>query len=50
MTSENILKIAAKALDDKKGENISVLIIEEISSLAEYFLIATAMDNFLKKT
>ncbi len=45
MTSENILKIAAKALDDKKGENISVLKIEEISSLAEYFLIATATSS-----
>ena len=45
MTSENILKIAAKALDDKKAEDISVLRIEEISSLAEYFLIATATSS-----
>ena len=45
MTSENILKIAAKALDDKKASDISVLKIDEISSLAEYFLIATASSS-----
>ena len=45
MTSENILKIATKAFDDKKAFDISVLKIDEISSLAEYFLIATATSS-----
>lgn len=45
MQSEQILKIAANALSNKKAENISALKIEEISSLAEYFLIATATSS-----
>lgn len=45
MKSEEILKIAARALDDKKAENITALKIEELTSLAEYFLIATATSN-----
>ncbi|MBR4911182.1 MAG: ribosome silencing factor [Clostridia bacterium] len=45
MKSEEILKLAAKALDDKKAENISAVKIEELSPLAEYFLIATATSN-----
>lgn len=45
MTAENILKIAAKALDDKKAENLSSVKVENLTSLAEYFLIATATSN-----
>lgn len=45
MTAENILKIAAKALDDKKAENLSAVKVENLTSLAEYFLIATATSN-----
>ena len=45
MKAENILKIAANALNDKKAENISILKIEELSSLAEYFLLATATSS-----
>ena len=45
MSSEQILKIAAKALDDKKAENLSAVKIEDLTPLAEYFLIATATSN-----
>lgn len=45
MKSENILKIAASALDNKKAENLTAIKIEDLTSLAEYFLIATATSN-----
>ena len=45
MTAETILRIAAKALDDKKAENLSAVKVEKLTSLAEYFLIATATSN-----
>lgn len=41
MTSLELAKQAAKLLDDKKAENISVIKIDDISSLADYFVIAT---------
>jgi len=36
---------AAKALDDKKGLDIRLLKIQDISSLADYFLICTGTSN-----
>lgn len=45
MKSEQILKAAAKALDNKKAENLSAVSVEDLTSLAEYFLIATATSN-----
>ena len=45
MNSESILNIAAKALDDKKAEGIMAINVENLTSLAEYFLIATATSN-----
>ena len=41
MNSFELAKTAAKLLDEKKAEQISVIKIEEISSLADYFVIAT---------
>lgn len=35
-----LAKTAAKLLDEKKAENISVIKIDDISSLADYFVIA----------
>lgn len=35
----------AKALDEKKAGEIKVLRVDEVSSLAEYFVIATATSN-----
>ncbi|MBE5921544.1 MAG: ribosome silencing factor [Lachnospiraceae bacterium] len=40
MNTLEIAKIAYDALDDKKGEDIRVLDIHEISSLADYFIIS----------
>ena len=34
-----IVKIASEALEDKKGEELRILDIHEISSLADYFVI-----------
>lgn len=39
------LKVAVKALDAKIAEDINVLKIEEISALAEYFIICTGNSN-----
>ena len=37
MTSKELAKIAYNALDDKKGVNISIIDISEISTIADYF-------------
>lgn len=42
ITVEQMLKIAYDAIDDKKGEQIAVLNIGKISSLCDYFVIASA--------
>ena len=36
----NIVKQAVEALEDKKAEDITVIDISEVSSIAEYFIIA----------
>ena len=38
--SKLMAKLACKALDDKKGEDIKVIDISQISVLADYFVIA----------
>ncbi len=40
-TSRELAEIAVAALEDKKGEDISVLDIQEVSVIADYFVIAT---------
>ena len=40
MISRELAKIAVKALEDKKGEDITVIDISEISTLADFFIIA----------
>ena len=40
MESRELAKIASHALDEKKGINISIIDISEISTLADYFIIA----------
>lgn len=42
--SKNMVRTAVKALEDKKGENISIIDISSISVMADYFVIASA-DN-----
>ncbi len=38
-------KQAARLLDEKKAERINVIKIDDISSLADYFVIATGISN-----
>ncbi len=38
--ANEVLKLIYNAIDDKLGEDIKVICIDEISSLAEYFIIA----------
>ena len=38
--SAEMVKIAAKALEDKKAEDIRVIDIREISTIADFFVIA----------
>lgn len=40
MTSRDMAKLAVKALEDKKGNNIKILDISNISSMGDYFVIA----------
>lgn len=42
MTDIQELEIAVKALDSKKARDIKVLKVEELTTLASYFVIATA--------
>jgi len=42
MTNEELIKILYDALDDKKAHTIKVLDIEKISTIADYFVIASA--------
>ena len=39
-TSKEMTKLAVTALEDKKAENIKLIDIETVSSLADYFIIA----------
>ena len=41
MTSVEFAKAAAKALDDKKGQEIKILKIDDLTIIADYFVIAT---------
>ena len=45
MTSLELAKKAAAFLDSKKAEKLNVIEIENISSLADYFVIATGSSN-----
>ena len=42
MTVEQMTKVIYDAIDDKLGQDISILKIGEVSSLCEYFVVATA--------
>lgn len=43
--SVEMTKIALKALEDKKGEDIKVIDISEVSVLADYFIIASGTNR-----
>ena len=42
MTVEQITKVIYDAIDDKLGQDISIINIGKVSSLCDYFVIATA--------
>ena len=44
-TSRKMAQMAVEALKDKKGEDIRVIDISEISTLADYFLIAAGSNR-----
>ena len=45
MQPKELAILAAKALDDKKGEEIKVIEVTELTTLADYFVICTATSN-----
>ena len=50
LTAKEVAYQVTKALDDKKGRNIKLLRITEVSSLADYFLICTGTSSTHVKT
>lgn len=45
MTPKEMALAAAKALDEKKGQEISAVEITDLTSLADYFVFATGASN-----
>ncbi len=45
MTSKELAKLACDALDDKKALEIKVINIENVSTLADYFIIANGTNH-----
>jgi len=45
MTPKEMAILAAKALDGKKGEEIRVMEVTELTTLADYFVICTGNSN-----
>ena len=45
MESQNIINIAANALNNKKARGLKVLKIDALTTLADYFVIATATSS-----
>ena len=45
MTDNEILSIAVKAIDSKRGENIRIIKIDELTVIADYFIIANGSSS-----
>lgn len=45
LDAKEVAAIAAKALDEKKGVDLRLIEITDVSTLADYFLICTATSN-----
>ena len=45
LTAKEVAYAVTKALDSKKGQDIKLLKIDKVSSLADYFLICTGTSN-----
>ena len=50
LSAKEVAYQVTKALDEKKGQDIQLLKIDEVSSLADYFLICTGTSNTHVKT
>lgn len=50
LKAKEVAAIAAKALDEKKGLDLKLIEITDVSTLADYFLICTATSNTHVKT
>lgn len=50
LTAKEVAIQVTKALDEKKGQNIKLLHIGDVSTLADYFLICTATSGTHVKT
>ena len=50
LSAKEVAYEVTKALDDKKGLNIKLLKIDQVSSLADYFIICTGTSNTHVKT
>ncbi len=50
LSAKEVAYQVTKALDEKKGQDIQLLRIDEVSSLADYFLICTGNSNTHVKT
>ena len=50
LSAKEVAYAVTKALDEKKGLDIKLLKIDEVSSLADYFLICTGTSNTHVKT
>lgn len=49
MTVENYVKAAWQAMDEKSAEDIKIISLKEISSIADYFIIGSASNERLVK-
>ncbi len=45
MENKKIIEISANALNNKKARNLNVLNVEDLTSLTEYYVIATATSS-----
>jgi ribosome-associated protein len=50
MQDKEILKIAVKTLDEKKGHDLKVIKIADVSSVANYFVLASGNSSTQVKT
>lgn len=50
LTAKEVALAVTKVLDEKKGQDIKLLKIDKVSSLADYFLICTGTSNTHVKT
>ena len=50
ISAKEVAATAARALDEKKGLDLALIEITDISTLADYFLICTATSNTHVKT